>query len=181
MAITYGRTGQRLVHPWSFDLVARPRDRLVGESAMRRIRVPAVYVEEKGDEPVLTADLPAFAEESIEVGLEKSVLTLRGPIAGQTGTEDRRRPLRERCLWRVQRSSDLPGTVTADAVTATFENGVLHLHMPKTPESKGRTIPIRRESQGAPRDASRLSDRAPGEGHAALRTRDLPPGTIPSA
>ena len=133
--------GTRVVPSWSLDPIARPVGRLVGGSAARWM--PPVDVEETGDELVLTADLPGFTEESIEIGLEKSVLTLRGEIAERSGSGERRYHLRERRLCRFQRSVTLPDAVSADAVTATLRNGVLRVQMPKTPESKGRTIPIR--------------------------------------
>ena len=145
MAITHFRSGNRLAPWWTFDPIAR----LAGESGLFESavrRMPAVNVEETSDELVLTADLPGFSEESIEIGLENGVLTLRGEIEERSGTEDRRHLLRERRVGRFQRSFTLPRTVSADAITATFENGVLHVHMPKAPESKGRTIQIRRPS-----------------------------------
>ena len=142
MATTHTRGGKGLVPSWSFDPTARSFDRLVGESAARWM--PAVNVEETADELVLTADLPGFNEESIEIGLEKGVLTLSGQCTEEPGTGDRRYHLRERRLYRFQRSFRLPGTISANAVTATFDNGVLHVHMPKAPEAKSQMIPIRR-------------------------------------
>ena len=144
MATTHTKGGTRLVPSWKFDPIARPFDRFVAESAARWM--PAVNVEETADELVLTADLPGFNEESIEIGLEKGVLTLSGRLAEEPGTGDRRYHLRERRLYRFQRSFRLPATISASAVTATFNNGVLHVHMPKAPEAKAQTIPIRRAS-----------------------------------
>lgn len=142
MAITHLRSGNRLAPWWSLTPVDRPFDRLFGEPAARWM--PAVDVEETGEALVLTADLPGFTEESVEIRLENSVLTLRGEI--EAPTEKRRYHRRERRLRGFRRSFTLPRTVTADAITATFENGVLRVHIPKAPESKGRTIPVRRAS-----------------------------------
>ena len=144
MAITHLRSGNRLAPWWGFGPVAQPFDRLVGEPATRR--VPAVDVEETGEALVLTADLPGFTEESVEIRLENRVLTLRGEIEGRAEPADRHYHRRERRLRGFQRSFTLPRTIAADAVTAAFENGVLRVHIPKAPESKGRTIPVRRAS-----------------------------------
>ena len=147
MAIMHFRGGNPLVRNrlspwWNLDPISRPLGRLVGESAARWM--PAVNVEETGDDLVLTADLPGFNEEAIQIGLEDGVLTICGEIDERHDTGDRRYHLRERRLARFQRSFTLPRTVSADAITATFEKGVLRIHMPKAPESKGRTIRIGR-------------------------------------
>lgn len=141
MAIRRNGGGTRVVRSWNPDPIARPIDRLVGESAARWM--PAVDLEETGDQLVLTADLPGFTGGSIEIGLEKRVLTLRGEIAERSGGADRRYHFRERRLRRFRRSFTLPCSVLADRVTATCEDGVLQVRMPKTPESRARTIPIR--------------------------------------
>ncbi len=149
MAITHFRSRNRLAPWWTFDPIARPFGRLVGESGLFESAaswIPAVNVEETTDELILTADLPGFTEETIEIGLENGVLTIRGVMEDRTEDEDRRYHLHERRFGRFQRSFTLPRTVSADTITATFENGVLHVHMPKAPESKGRTIQIRKPS-----------------------------------
>ncbi len=152
MAIMHFRSGNplarnRLAPWWNLDPITRPFGRLVGESGLLESAarwMPAVNVEETGDDLVLTADLPGFNEEAIEIGLDDGVLTIRGEIDERHDPGDRRYHLRERRLARFQRSFTLPRTVSADAITATFENGVLRIHMPKAPESKGRTIRIGR-------------------------------------
>ena len=147
MAITYFRSGNRLA-PWgAFDPVARPFGRLVGESGLFDSiarRVPPVNVEETADELILTADVPGYSQEAIEITLEKGVLTIRGETGERTG--ERCYHLHERRTGSFERSFTVPRTVSAAAVTATFENGVLRVQMPKVPESKGRRIEIRRPS-----------------------------------
>ncbi len=146
MAITHFRRGNRLAPGWTFDPIAGPFGRLFGESGLFESAarwMPAVDVEETRDELVLTADLPGYTEDAIEIALENGVLTIRGEIEERRDNGDRRYHVHER---RFERSFTLPRTVSADAITATFENGVLHVHMPKAPESKGRTIRIRKAS-----------------------------------
>ena len=103
-------------------------------------------MEETGDELLLTADLAGLSEDAIEIALENGVLTIRGEIEERPSSEDLRYHVREPRLARFQRSFTLPRTVLADAITATFDNGVLHVRMPKASETKGRTIRIRRPS-----------------------------------
>lgn len=147
MAITYLRSGNRLA-PWgAFDPIARPFGRLVGESGLFESiarRVPPVNVEETADELILTADVPGYSQEAIEITLENGVLTIRGETGERTG--ERCCHLHERRTGSFERSFTLPRTVSAADVTATVENGVLRVQMPKAPDSKGRRIEIRRPS-----------------------------------
>lgn len=149
MAITHFRSGNRLAPWWTRDPLARPLGRLAGESGLFASTArwtPAVDVEEMGDELVLTADIPGLTEDTIEIGFESGVLTIRGEIEEGSGGAERRYHLRERRFGRFERSFKLPRTISADAITATFRKGVLRVHMPKAPESKGRTIQIRTTS-----------------------------------
>ena len=145
MTIAHFRSGNRLAPWWTLDPIARPFGRLLRESGVSESAaswIPPVNVEETTDELILTANLPGFTEESIQIGLENGVLTICGEIEDRPEGEDRRYHLHERPFGRFERSFTVPRSVSADAVTATFDNGVLHVHMPKAPEAKGRTIPI---------------------------------------
>ena len=149
MAITYFRSGNRLAPWWIRDPLARPLGRLAGESGLFGSTArwtPAVDMQETGDELVLTADLPGLTEDTIEIGFENGILTIRGETEERTGGGEGRYHVRERRFGRFERSFTVPRTVSADAITATFRKGVLHVHMPKAPESKGRTIEIRTTS-----------------------------------
>ena len=149
MARMQFRSGNRLAPRLTLRPMARPLGRLVGESGLFESavrRVPAVDVEERADEFVLTADLPGVDPEEIEVALEDDVLTIRGETEEPSDAEKRRYHVRERRLGRFQRSLTLPGAVSADGVTATLDNGVLRVRVPKAPESIGRRIRIDKRS-----------------------------------
>lgn len=109
--------------------------------------VPAVNVEETKDGMLLTAELPGMRQEDVSIELENNVLTISGTKQHEhEEKEDRRYHLWERRWGAFQRSFTLPRTVNPDEINATFENGVLTVHMPKAPEAQGRRIEIRSES-----------------------------------
>lgn len=103
---------------------------------------PAVDIEEYTDKFVLYADVPGVDPKSIEVTLEKGVLTLSGnrePAAEQSGVERRRV---ERATGRFHRRFALPDTVDSDAVSASNRNGVLEVTIPKRPQVQPRRIAV---------------------------------------
>ena len=109
--------------------------------------LPPVNIEESKDELVLTVELPGMGHEDVEIGLENNLLTIRGEKQQERQDgEERRYHLWERRWGSFQRTFTLPRTVSGEDIEATFEDGVLTIHMPKAPEAKGRKIEIRSSS-----------------------------------
>lgn len=152
MTITRYRS-RNWLSPWSeLDRISLRLNRLFGEPGLSEPEatswIPAVNVEETNDELILTADLPGLTQKDVEIASENGVLTIRGQKEemGDANGEDRRYHMSERWSGSFQRSFTLPRTVSVNEISATFEHGVLHVHMPKAAESKGRTIQIRSAS-----------------------------------
>jgi HSP20 family protein len=103
---------------------------------------PEVDIEEYADKFVLYADVPGVDPKSIEVTLEKGVLTLAGnreKAVEAAGVEARRV---ERSSGRFFRRFSLPDTVDGEAVTAKGSNGVLEIVIPKRASSQPRKITV---------------------------------------
>ncbi|WP_029920744.1 Hsp20/alpha crystallin family protein [Nevskia soli] len=103
---------------------------------------PAVDIEEYADKFVLYADVPGVDLKSIEVTLEKGVLTLSGnreKAVEAAGVEARRI---ERANGRFFRRFSLPDTIDGESVTAKGSNGVLEIAIPKRPAAQPRKITV---------------------------------------
>lgn len=105
---------------------------------------PRIDVRESDEEYVVTAELPGLEESDFEVCLDDDVLTLKGEK--RTSHEEEREGLRhvETRSGSFQRRLRLPAPVEADAVKASFKNGVLTLTVrkPAEPEPTVRSIPV---------------------------------------
>jgi HSP20 family protein len=111
-----------------------------------------VDVEDRGDSFVVTADLPGFDREDIDLQLREDTLELSASRETteetETGTETETGSgeflRRERRRSDVRRSVYLPEPVVAEETTAIHENGVLTVTLPKvTPEEdEGTDIPV---------------------------------------
>ena len=143
MAIT--RYENRNMNPWAeFDaLLNRVSGARYGMSNARSEFMPPVNVHEDADSLSLEAELPGMKREDIEIEFENNVLTIRGEkTVTREETEGDRVHVWERQYGSFQRSFTLPRTVRGEGITAAFENGILTVTMPKTPEAKGRKIEI---------------------------------------
>jgi len=110
-----------------------------------RTYMPAVDIYELDDTVVLLADMPGVSEESIDVTLEKHVLTIRGQVELQE-TEESEPTYVEYYVGDYERTFALSDEVDRNKIEATIKNGVLRLVMPKADEAKTRKITVRSES-----------------------------------
>lgn len=146
MALTRYSTRNPTLSPWDeLDQLTDRLSRVFGTPTPRNGSwMPAVNVEETTDELVLTAEMPGMSHEDIEIELENNILSISGEKqeTRDEKDEERRFHLWERRYGSFQRSFTLPRTVNADDISARFQDGILHIRMPKVPEAKGRKIEI---------------------------------------
>ena len=112
-----------------------------GNGGLRRW-MPAMDLVEADEHFVLRADLPGMSEEDVNIEVEERVLTISGERkAEHTETKDGYQRF-ERAFGAFSRSLTLPEGIDAEAVSASFDRGVLEVRIPKPEERKPRKISI---------------------------------------
>lgn len=112
--------------------------------------VPRVDVKESDDAIEITAELPGIKEDDIELTFRDGILTLRGEKRQEREEQEGGNVyFSERRYGNFERSFRIPDSVQQDACEATFENGVLHITLPKreTQSEQGHRIPIARRGK----------------------------------
>jgi HSP20 family protein len=104
--------------------------------------VPAMDMVETPDHFVLRADLPGLGEEDVKIEVEDNVLTVAGERKAEHESREQGFYRMERAFGSFSRSLTLPKGVNADAVQASFDRGVLEVHIPKPEQAKPRRISI---------------------------------------
>ncbi|MCC5861056.1 MAG: Hsp20/alpha crystallin family protein [Gammaproteobacteria bacterium] len=104
--------------------------------------VPAVDIQEFSDRFVLQVDLPGVNPESVELTLDRGVLTLSGQREKPAREDLPARERRERGLGRFHRRFILPETVDAEGVCASGRLGVLEIEIPKQAKAQPRRIQV---------------------------------------
>ncbi len=103
----------------------------------------AVDVAEREDEYVVTADLPGFEREDVNVELQEEALRIEAEHSEQEEeSEEGRYVRRERTTQSLSRTVPLPGRAEADGAEATFSNGVLTVTLPKASDEDSHHIDI---------------------------------------
>ena len=103
--------------------------------------IPRSDIMETEDQYLLALDMPGVEEESIDITLEKHVLT----ISGQTVQEAPEGYSLAHAEFRngdYERSFRITDAIDRDAIEAVFQDGVLRLMLPKAEEAKARKISV---------------------------------------
>jgi HSP20 family protein len=103
---------------------------------------PAIDICESDQAITLTAELPGFSKEDVQVELKDNRLTLKGERKRDTDVQEKQYRRVERVYGAFERSIKLPAVVDADKAKATFKDGVLKLTLPKAEEAKPKPISI---------------------------------------
>jgi len=113
----------------------RPRHRA-------RAAWPPTNVFETKEAFVVKAEVPGLAQGDVSVSMEDDALVVRGERKGEV-RDGYKVHLRERASIAFTRKLPLPGRVDAEGVTATLENGVLTITLPKAREALPRQISVK--------------------------------------
>ncbi|MCU4752560.1 Hsp20/alpha crystallin family protein [Halobacteria archaeon AArc-curdl1] len=116
------------------DRVSEQFDGGVGTDGLPVPSSVAVDVIDRVDEYVVTADLPGFETENIDLTLADGTLRLEAEDVGEDETLDEHYIRRERTQRSINRRIRLPEPVDEEAVSAGYNNGVLTVTLPKLEE-----------------------------------------------
>ena len=103
---------------------------------------PAVDMHESDEAFTLTAELPGFSKDDVQVEIKGNRLTLKGERKRETDVHAKQYHRVERVYGAFERSIRLPAVVDADKAKAIFKDGVLKLMLPKAEEAKPKPISI---------------------------------------
>ena len=123
---------------------------------------PVVDIQEDEREIAIVAELPGLGPDQVEVTCENGVLNIRGEKSAERKENDqsRRYHLVERTYGTFSRSFQLPQGLDESKIEASFDNGVLTVHVPKAalPQPKKIQINAGSGSQGRVEAGNTSSD-----------------------
>jgi HSP20 family protein len=90
----------------------------------------------------LTAELPGFSKDDVQVEIKDNRLILKGERKRETDVQETQYHRVERVYGAFERSIRLPAVVDADKAKAIFKDGVLKLMLPKAEEAKPTPISV---------------------------------------
>jgi len=128
------------------SIETRPEEELAEQKTEqirdRRVYMPRTDIFEDPDKLVLVMDVPGADDKSVEVTLEKNVLTISAyPVYAKY--EGHSLAYAEYGEGDYQRSFALSDEIDRGRIEAKVRNGVLYLHLPKVGEVKPHKISVK--------------------------------------
>ncbi|OPY61633.1 Hsp20/alpha crystallin family protein [Syntrophorhabdus aromaticivorans] len=109
-----------------------------------RVYTPQVDIIEGPDNIVVTADMPGVDDKSVDISLEKNILSIYGRVEDMSF--DNHRPLfTEYGTGDYERSFTLSDEIDRERIQASVKNGVLKVVLPKVAAAKSRKIAVTAE------------------------------------
>jgi len=108
----------------------------------RKAYVPRVDIYETDEEIFAVVDMPGVDENSVEVTLEKNILTINGLVEPEQ-SEKYSLAYAEYEMGDYERSFKLSNEIDQEKIEATVKDGVLRLRMAKAGPAKARKIRVK--------------------------------------
>ncbi|HLW34769.1 MAG TPA: Hsp20/alpha crystallin family protein [Chthoniobacterales bacterium] len=104
---------------------------------------PQVDISEDDKEYLVKADLPEVKKEDVKVTFENGLLSISGER--KTEKEEKKKTYHrvERSYGTFERVFTLPEDADATKIGAEFKEGVLRVHLPKSPSAKPKTVEVK--------------------------------------
>ena len=119
-----------------------PGPRRAPSDARQSAWKPAVDIYDTPAEMIVTVEIPGVDQSTLDLAVTGHTLSVQGTKAPIDLPEPMLR-IREREFGHFRRDITLPNDVEFDAATASVNQGVLIIRLPKRTASQPRTIPIR--------------------------------------
>lgn len=103
---------------------------------------PRVDIQEENTRFVIYADIPGVDPAEIEIQMDKGILTIKGERKTASSEENTQFSRVERSHGVFYRRFSLPDSADAAGITATGNQGVLEISIPKKPETTPRRIQV---------------------------------------
>jgi HSP20 family protein len=125
-----------------FDQFMRAFPRRFSRTWATEAWLPEIDVFEREGKIVLRADLPGMKTDDIEVTVEGDLLTVSGKRAEEKEVKEENYYYSERSRGEFSRSIRLPEGVSADAVEASYKDGVLEVTATKPVQTEATTTKV---------------------------------------
>ena len=102
---------------------------------------PALDLYETGDHLTAIVELPGMRKEDIDISLHDGTLTISGERKHENSNGETAQRT-ERYVGTFRRSIALPNRVDANKVSATYQDGILRVTLPKAEEAKPKQIQV---------------------------------------
>jgi HSP20 family protein len=129
------------------DQLQREMNRLFGEAVGKRSAgspgFPAINLWANEDSQYISAEIPGFEADDINIDAAADTLTISGERAQEKASESAHFHRQERGYGSFSRTIQLPYMINTDSVEANFKNGVLEIKLQRAEADKPKKIVVK--------------------------------------
>jgi len=130
-----------------FERSLMPHERVLGHAlpAMTDMEtnIPYIDLEDKGDKFIMTAEVPGFKKDDVEISICGNTVEISGCIEQKSDEKTKEYVRRERSSESFYRKMTLPEEVKFEEVSADLKDGILEIVLPKKAPKPKKKIPIK--------------------------------------
>lgn len=104
---------------------------------------PLVDISEDDKEYLVKAEVPEVKKEDLKVKVEDGTLSITGERKSEKEEKGKKFHRIERSYGSFERSFAIPDDADPTTVTSEFKDGVLQVHLPKSPSAKPKAIEVK--------------------------------------
>ncbi|MBP7528753.1 MAG: Hsp20/alpha crystallin family protein [Syntrophorhabdaceae bacterium] len=140
----FGMFGRGL-DPWSeFQRIENEMNRVLSRFVSPSTGdFPAVNIWTDGEETLVTTEIPGIEAGAIDISVAGKTLILKGAREPEQLDEGNSYHRRERWYGQFTKAIELPFTINAEKVGASFANGILTITLPRSEAEKPKKITIK--------------------------------------
>jgi HSP20 family protein len=105
--------------------------------------LPAVDIVETPEEYVIKTELPEVKKEDVKVSVDAGTLVIQGERRQEKEDHGKRFHRIERSYGSFMRSFVVPDNVDSSTVKAEFKDGVLQVHLTKSPKAAPKAVDVK--------------------------------------
>jgi len=130
------------INPWSeLERIRRELDSVFSRGASSTT-FPLVNVYDVKNDIIVEAELPGMVSNDINITYNDGILTLSGERKQSDTYKEMTVVRSERSVGDFEKSFRIPSKVDQNKISASFNNGILTITMPKSEEAKPKQISI---------------------------------------
>ena len=124
------------------ELMEQRMRRLFPTITIAPVFTPAADIYETKDELVIELEVPGYELKELDVEVGDHTLTISGQREADSEKSEKTLHVHERLEARFKRSFHLPAEADGEHLKASYGNGILTLHVPRSAEVKPVKVPI---------------------------------------
>jgi HSP20 family protein len=128
------------------DQLQREMNRLFDATGRGRVfnspSYPAINIWTNEDGQFITAEMPGINPDDLNIDVTGDALSISGERKQEEAGKEARFHRRERSFGAFSRTVQLPFMVDTNKVEATFQNGILQIHLPRAEADKPKKITV---------------------------------------